>query len=118
MFLTGLSTIDRMSLKDVSERFKREHPDLKLTSDDVRQIENLYKSFLWLSYTYPKMSLAPAKIIDDYWHIHILDTQRYQQDCHEIFGFFLHHIPSGLRVAKTRLDDTVVLVKKHFPELI
>lgn len=32
-------------------------------------------------------------MIDDFWHLHILDTQKYAEDCQVIFGYFLHHFP-------------------------
>ena len=32
--------------------------------------------------------------VDEAWHLHILDTQKYAQDCQDLFGGFLHHIPS------------------------
>jgi len=37
--------------------------------------------------------LVPNKILDEYWHQHILDTRKYAADCETTFGFFLHHDP-------------------------
>lgn len=32
--------------------------------------------------------------VDEVWHLHILDTQKYAKDCVDLFGGFLHHVPS------------------------
>lgn len=32
--------------------------------------------------------------IDEFWHLHILDTIQYRSDCHTIFGTFIEHIPT------------------------
>ena len=42
---------------------------------------------------HPIATLVPNKIIDTYWHQHILDTRKYADDCQTILGFFLHHDP-------------------------
>jgi hypothetical protein len=34
-----------------------------------------------------------AKIVDEIWHQHILDTHAYHRDCDAIFGSYLHHFP-------------------------
>mmetsp|Transcript_40711 Transcript_40711/g.80224 ORF Transcript_40711/g.80224 Transcript_40711/m.80224 type:complete len:232 (-) Transcript_40711:845-1540(-) len=35
--------------------------------------------------------ISPPLLLDTVWHTHILDTQRYAEDCHEIFASTLHH---------------------------
>ncbi len=37
--------------------------------------------------------VVPWGGVDDVWHAHILDTEKYQQDCNDLFGRFLHHFP-------------------------
>lgn len=40
---------------------------------------------------------VPTKEIDIVWHHHILDTQKYMEDCERLFGRYVHHFPySGL----------------------
>jgi hypothetical protein len=47
---------------------------------------------------YPHTPIVPTKDLDKVWHAHILDTVKYEADCNEIFGTFLHHFPYfGLR---------------------
>lgn len=38
-------------------------------------------------------SLVPTKEIDTVWHHHILDTEKYISDCHQLFGRYVHHYP-------------------------
>jgi hypothetical protein len=52
-----------------------------------------YKRFLTLLVTHPEEILAPSKDVDKFWHGHILDTLKYEEDCAKLFGRFLHHFP-------------------------
>ncbi|HEY9614437.1 glycine-rich domain-containing protein [Allocoleopsis sp.] len=54
-----------------------------------------YKTFLFVSYLYPKISLVPTQDIDYLWHCHILHTRKYRQDCETIFGYFIDHEPNS-----------------------
>jgi len=58
----------------------------------------LYKQWLVLQACYETHSIAPSTFIDEYWHMHILDTRKYIEDCQLVFGEYLHHFPYfGLR---------------------
>jgi hypothetical protein len=62
------------------------------------RMELAYKRYLILHAKYPAMTLAPERDIDRFWHMHILDTRKYAEDCEATFGHFLHHFPYlGLR---------------------
>ncbi|MBD2682744.1 MULTISPECIES: hypothetical protein [Nostoc] len=51
-----------------------------------------YKMFLCLHFLFPSMELIPTKEVDAVWHTHILlDTYQYIQDCHDLYGYILHH---------------------------
>ena len=53
-----------------------------------------YKNFLYLNKQYEKLGqLPPSEEIDEFWHNHILDTEKYIKDCDAIFGKYLHHYP-------------------------
>lgn len=56
-------------------------------------VEKLYKAYLLLFALYPCEEHVPTPDIDEMWHSHILDTYKYMADCHDIFGFYLHHYP-------------------------
>jgi hypothetical protein len=66
----------------------------------LRQIERAeagYRQFLKLAAKYPDAPIVPSEEVDEFWHMHILDTQRYGADCERIFGYMIHHDPySGL----------------------
>lgn len=52
-----------------------------------------YKKFLFLIKKFGVNKVEVDKLQDMYWHLHILDTKKYQEDCNLLFGFFLHHDP-------------------------
>lgn len=54
-----------------------------------------YKTFLFISYLYPQLLLVPTPEIDRVWHVHILHTRQYYNDCHRVFGRFIHHEPDS-----------------------
>jgi hypothetical protein len=59
--------------------------------------EEEYRKFLYLTVT-SEQAIVPTMFVDKFWHAHILDTKKYQDDCSHLFGFFLHHFPYfGLR---------------------
>lgn len=63
----------------------------------VDEVEVLYKRFLYMAATAGE-AVFPTRQIDKFWHAHILDTQKYAEDCQKIFGRFFHHFPySGMR---------------------
>lgn len=64
----------------------------------IMEVELEYKKFLWLTFLFPNQQIVPTKEVDFFWHTHILDTQKYFEDCQNTFGYFLHHFPYlGLR---------------------
>lgn len=90
-------------------KYKLVH-ETELSLAEVRIMEKQYRQFLMLIHLYPKTSIIPTESIDKIWHTHILDTQKYREDCNEIFGKFIDHFPYlGLRGAK---DEE--LLKKSF----
>lgn len=86
---------------------------------DFAEIE--YKKFLTLKMLYPKVSLVPSKLIDKFWHEHILDTKSYAKDCDKLFGHFIHHYPyfgiygdEDQQALQASFEDTIALYEKHF----
>jgi hypothetical protein len=74
--------------------------------ETVERMEIEYKRFLTLLVKHPSEPIAPNKDVDKFWHAHILDTQKYIDDCARIFGRYLHHFPYfGMRGA----DDAAAL---------
>ncbi len=85
-------------------------------------IERNYKQWLTLTKCYPKESLVPSQMVDIIWHEHILDTKRYQEDCNQIFGYYLHHNPCDALTEQEKeelhlnFSKTRELWEKHFDE--
>lgn len=92
--------------------------------DKAEKIEIQYKQFLDINKRHPDKSIVPNKEIDTFWHYHILDTQKYAEDCDMVFGYFLYHFPyfgmrgeedaKNLRLA---FEETLALVKHEFGEV-
>ncbi|MDR3490452.1 MAG: hypothetical protein P4M12_00250 [Gammaproteobacteria bacterium] len=61
---------------------------------DALATSELYRHFLYLNKKYLSDAiLPPSEDIDEFWHYHILDTQKYINDCEAIFGRYFHHYP-------------------------
>lgn len=82
-----------------------------------------YRRFLWLNRKYSDKILPPTKDIDAFWHMHILDTQKYHRESHIIFGEYLHHYPylgidgeSNDDDVKAFFDLTKTLYQREFGE--
>lgn len=66
--------------------------------DTVDRADLEYRVFLQAIRDNPGVSLAPSKLVDAFWHHHILDTQAYIEDCDRLFGEYVHHFPyAGIR---------------------
>tara|TARA_R110001592_G_scaffold269430_1_gene535770 strand:- start:35 stop:583 length:549 start_codon:yes stop_codon:yes gene_type:complete len=86
---------------------------------DFAELE--YKKFLTLKILYPKVSFVPSKLVDKFWHEHILDTKSYAEDCSTLFGFFIHHYPyfgiygdEDQQALQTAFEKTINLYETHF----
>ena len=73
-----------------------------------------YREYLALVYFHPGEELVPpTQEIDDVWHEHILDTQRYSDDCRVVFGRFIHHVP-GLDHGTDRHTEGLHRTRRHW----
>lgn len=59
----------------------------------TKKVSDEYRKYLTLCLENEDFPLVPSTFVDDFWHLHILDTLKYQEDCQNIFGYFLHHFP-------------------------
>lgn len=93
--------------------------------EKVLRVEPTYRQYLFLTeIAGDSASVVPTVEIDQMWHTHILDTQKYAVDCDIMFGHFLHHFPYlGMRGAedKERLHsafaETGNLFAKYFKHM-
>jgi hypothetical protein len=87
----------------------------------ARRAEAWYRQFLVIVGTYPTEMIVPTKLIDEFWHHHIVDTLKYVEDCDHLFGEYLHHFPYlGVRSPEDRqdwrvgFDRTLQLFREEF----
>ena len=88
----ALEVVSRINLSPINAKLQYEDPVL-WSDEAVAVAEVNYRRFLALHLMHPLATLVPNKILDEYWHHHILDTRKYDADCKTIFGSFLHHDP-------------------------
>jgi hypothetical protein len=88
-----------------------------------KSVELEYRRFLLLTLLHPAETIVPNRMVDTFWHYHILDTRAYAADCQRVLGRFLHHDPrfgfgskqarAGLHAAFQRTQD---LYRQEFGE--
>lgn len=86
-----------------------------LESDSIQVIEE-YKRFLQLLII-NKIVLTPSKLVDEFWHQHILNSTEYFQFCIRIAGHYIHHSPHDQKPHSFHLDSfnqTQQVYKKYF----
>ena len=102
---------------------KKDNDGQEWSKEKIKIAEKEYKRYLTLiKIHYPK-SIVPSKIMDEFWHMHILDTKAYREDCKKVFGRFIDHFPYfGIygNEDKTNLEksfeETKKLYQKRFKE--
>ena len=113
----------------VVNSLKFEKMDDKLITDygwskeNIFSVNQSYRKWLVISACYPELSLVPTMKLDEYWHMHILDTKKYMEDCQLVFGSYKHHYPYfGTEANSDYVDEcfeiTKKLFRKHFDENI
>lgn len=89
------------------------------TREKADRLEIEYRRFLALTAKYPQEVIAPSTDVDKFWHGHILDTMKYAEDCHRIFGYFLHHFPYfGMRDAEdaANLENAAATTRRLYEQ--
>jgi len=84
--------IDRLDFERIKAKLLH-RKDNHWTPATIERAERGYRQFLKLSGKYTGVAVVPNEEVDQFWHAHILDTQRYASDCERIFGYVLHHNP-------------------------
>lgn len=92
--------------------------------DFALRVSEEYKKFLLLNLLFPDASIIPSKYVDEFWHYHILDTSKYQDDCEQYLGFFLHHFPYfGMRGPEDEINlqnawkETLSIYESQFGQI-
>lgn len=94
---------------------------LGLSLTELDKAEREYRRFLAMHKHHPSAPLVPNRLVDAFWHAHILDTQRYSTDCLAVFGYVLHHDPyvgidgpESVRVLESMFAQTKALYESLF----
>jgi hypothetical protein len=124
--LTQVASIDGLDLRALCHKAVQteEEGGYGWSVQDALEISELYRAFLFLCLVYPSTQILPTREVDEFWHLHILDTRAYERDCQNIFGRILHHFPyAGLpgssHASESELvEETVTLIQRHFPEIL
>lgn len=119
------ASIDKLDFTRLKHKLLVSEDAEKWTFELCEIAEREYRRFLTLVKLNPKTEIVPTKLMDKFWHQHILDTVAYERDCLEVFGHFLHHFPYfGIygkkdqeKLSKT-FEETKKLYRKCFGEEI
>lgn len=89
-----LQLIDTLDLTSVKEKLRRRKGWWWCLFHDPDALEREYRQFLYLIALDPGQTVVPwSDALDEFWHEHILDTRKYEEDCVAIFGRLVHHNP-------------------------
>ena len=113
-----IETADKIRNLDLTRIVKKVQTEKQWTKEKVEDVERRYKNWLLLITTLDDTAdVVPTLDIDEVWHAHILDTKAYFNDCQNIFGYFLHHVPSwNKRMPREAHDATALAYEKLFGE--
>lgn len=118
----AIAYINSLNLEYIVHKMTADdYPLPQWTLEDAQKCCQLYKNFLILHVKYLPQPLVPTREIDEFWHNHILHTQRYTEDCLHIFGHYLHHQPAEPTTTdwiaiKNNFEITKELYLKEFGE--
>ncbi len=91
-----LAAIDELDFSRIKAKLMHRGDGIEALPQ-IERAEAGYRQFLRLAAKYPDAPIVPSEEVDEFWHMHILDTARYSADCERIFGYMIHHDPySGL----------------------
>ncbi|MCY4051414.1 MAG: hypothetical protein OXE41_12465 [Gammaproteobacteria bacterium] len=114
--------MEKVAVLDFSKLKQKLQATEGWSSESTNEAEHLYRKFLALVMTYPDRKLGPSRVMDHFWHAHILDTRAYTSDCEMLFGHYLHHYPYGgtygdvldIAISDAAYKNTCDLFLKHF----
>lgn len=89
----GRQTINELDLEPIMVKVMDKEEGYGWSLEFTTRVAAEYKRYLTLCLENPDFPMVPSTFVDEFWHFHILDTQKYQEDCDQVFGYFLHHFP-------------------------
>ena len=123
-FAAFLQKARQLDLSPIAYQLMESRIDPQWTKAKTIKAIAQYLAFLYLTDCHPDLQLAPSQGIDRVWHYHVLDTQKYAEDCQLLFGYMIHHFPYlGLRGEHDRQNHSTAyaltkkLLAEHFDSL-
>lgn len=117
-------TLTGLDLEPIMVKVMDSEEGLGWSLEYTKRVASEYEKYLILCKEHPEEALVPSAAVDDFWHFHILDTQKYQEDCQIFFGYFLHHFPYfGMRGKEDENNlnkawaDSCAIYEKRFGQL-
>lgn len=93
-----IDKVNALDLEPISFKLVASCEGPRWTQLQASHAEKWYRRFLVLNLHYPHKTIVPTKAIDEFWHHHLLDSQKYHEDSEFLFGGYFHHFPYlGLR---------------------
>lgn len=87
-----------LNLREIMRGVRKEE---RWSAKRAKDAEHWYRNFLWMCYLNRKRPVAAlGRDADLVWHNHILNTERYRNDCTKIFGGYLNHRPIPRKLTK------------------
>ena len=119
-----ISLIQKLDLGLIRKKVMSPQPEgCGWSKQKAKEVEMWYRRYLILVAKYPQKDLSPPKIVDEFWHRHILDTRKYAHDCKKIFGHMIHHFPyfgtrgkEDAERLKAAASETKALFEEEFGE--
>lgn len=88
-------SVEYINELDLSQITYKLSAHLGWSKKHAEEVARMYRNFLILKLKYPEITIMPpSDDIDEFWHMHILDTKNYRGQCDKIFGQYLNHNPS------------------------
>jgi hypothetical protein len=88
-----LKSLDNLDLEPILVKAMDAKEGYGWSFEKAKEVAVEYRRFLALCMQFPDDPMVPSNIVDEFWHMHILDTQKYAADCEKFLGYFLHHFP-------------------------
>ncbi len=113
------SDIANLDFEMIKMKLQEKDEGLGWTKEQCKSGELEYKRYLTLCHKYGK-GMVPNKIMDNFWHFHILDTRLYVKNCEDIFSGYMHHYPYfGMRGEQDAEDlkQSFYQTKKQYEKL-
>ena len=89
---------DASTAVNVNALVTRTQRQLQLSPSEARRLVNEYLCFLELKVItndWNATKLSPSAKVDEVWHMHVLDSKSYAQDCQTLCKQMIHHNPDG-----------------------